>query len=124
MDDIYLKVECFNIIGCCMTVHNVLGCGFLEAVYHEALVIEFGLKDLPFEKEKGLEIDYKGYTLNKKYFADFVCYDEIIVEIKAVNELTKEHTAQLLNYLHASNCSVGLLINFGSTKLEFKRLIV
>jgi GxxExxY protein len=124
MEDIYLKEECFNIIGCAMAVHNVLGCGFLEAVYQEALAIELGLNEIPFEKEKELEIDYKGYVLNKKYYADFVCYDEIIVELKAVSELAKEHTAQLLNYLHASDCSVGLLINFGSPKLEFKRLIV
>ena len=124
MEDIYLKEECFNVIGCAMAVHNVLGCGFLEAVYQEAMAIELDLNEIPFEKEKELEIDYKGYVLNKKYYADFFCYDEIIVELKAVSELAKEHTAQLLNYLHASDCSVGLLINFGSPKLEFKRLIV
>jgi GxxExxY protein len=124
MEEFYLKEECYNVIGCCMAVHSELGSGFLEPVYQEALCIEFYLKKLPFEKEKELEINYKGHILTKKYFADFVCYDTLIVELKAVKELAKEHTAQLLNYLHATGNRVGLLINFGSDKLEFKRVII
>ncbi|RUA34938.1 MAG: GxxExxY protein [Bacteroidetes bacterium] len=123
-EDYILKEECYQVIGCCMNVHNELGCGFLEPVYQEALSIELGLKNIPFEKEKELEIIYKGHVLMKKYFADFVCYNKLIVELKAVKELAKEHTSQLLNYLHATGNRVGLLINFGSAKLEFKRVII
>lgn len=124
MEEFYLKDECYNVIGCCMTVHSELGSGFLEPVYQEALSIELDFKNIPFEKEKKLEIVYKGHVLMKKYFADFVCYDKLIVELKAVKELAKEHTSQLLNYLHATGNRVGLLINFGSAKLEFKRVII
>ena len=75
MDEFYLKEECYKVIGCCMTVHSELGNGFLEPVYQEALSIELLMKKIPFDKEKELNINYKGHILTKKYFADFVCYD-------------------------------------------------
>ena len=117
------KDECYDIIGACMAVHNELGCGFLEPVYQEALAIEFHENDIPFEKEKSLGIVYKEYLLERKYVADFLCYDEVIVELKAVDELSSVHTSQVLNYLKASKKKVGVLVNFGSTKLQYKRII-
>lgn len=117
------KEECYRIIGCCMEVHNVLGSGMLEAVYQEALCIELERKKILFEREKILEIEYKGRLLEKKYLADFICFNEIIVELKAVKELNEVHLAQLLNYLKITKKRVGLLVNFGSERLEYKRII-
>jgi len=94
-----------------MTVHNELGSGFLEAVYQEALRIEFYENLIPFENEKCLNIHYKQYLLEKKYVADFLCYNEVIVELKAVNDLNSQHLSQVLNYLKACRKKVGLLIN-------------
>lgn len=86
--------ESYKIIGACMEVHQNLGAGFLEAVYQEALGIEFEERNIPFEREKDLRIKYKGHSLKKRYFADFVCYDSIILELKACNSICKEHEAQ------------------------------
>ena len=92
IDELYpLKEECYEVIGCCMDTHNELGCGFLESVYQEALSLEFSRKNIPYEKEKILDITYKGKTLNKKFIADFVCYNELIVELKAVDHIANEH---------------------------------
>jgi len=107
-----------------MEVHKELGSGFSEPVYQEALAIELSKQDVPFEKEKELSIIYKGIPLVKKYFADFICYDKIILELKALNKLTAEHEAQILNYLKATGIKLGLLINFGETSLKSKRLIL
>ncbi len=124
IDELYpLKEECYEVIGCCMDTHNELGCGFLESVYQEALSLEFSRKNIPYEKEKILDITYKGKTLNKKFIADFVCYNELIVELKAVDHIANEHIAQVLNYLKATGYRVGLIVNFGRTKLQYKRLI-
>ena len=106
-----------------MEVHRELGPGFLEAVYQEALAIEFKRKGIPFKQEVKLEITYKGQTLSKYYEADFVCYNKIILETKAINELTGGHESQVLNYLKATNFKLGLLVNFGADSLEYKRLI-
>lgn len=106
-----------------MEVHKELGSGFLELVYHEALAIELDTKFIPYEHEKELKISYKGIELEKRYFADFICYDDIILEIKAVNELSNVHVSQVLNYLKATNIKLGLLINFGSKSLEYKRIV-
>ncbi len=106
-----------------MEVHKELGCGFLESVYQEALEIELTLRNIPFKKEAILPIYYKGKLLKKFYEADFFCYDEIIVELKALTELTSQHEAQVINYLKATNCEIGLLINFGQPSLQHKRLI-
>jgi len=107
-----------------MTVHKELGCGFLEAVYHEALAFEFKNQGIPFQQEKQLSITYKGKTLTKHYIADFICYGKIIVEIKALSGLASEHVAQVLNYLKATGIKLGILINFGETSLTYKRLVL
>jgi GxxExxY protein len=116
--------ESYKIIGACMEVHKVLGAGFHEAVYQEALAIEFDIRNIPFEKEKVLTIQYKDIELHKKYMADYVCYNKIIVELKALGELTSEHDAQVLNYLKATGFKLGLLVNFGESSLIFKRLLM
>lgn len=117
------KSESFKIIGACMEVHNVLGCGFLEAVYQEALAIEFERRRIPFEQEKTLQIHYKEHLLKKSYDADFLCYGKIIVEIKALSELHSSCISQTLNYLKATGFRLGLLVNFGAPSLEFRRII-
>jgi GxxExxY protein len=106
-----------------MEVHRELGGGFLEAVYQEALSLEFNENSIPFLQEKMIDIYYKDKLLNKKYICDFICYNEIIIELKAVDKLKSEHTAQVLNYLKATNMKLGLLINFGGKSLEYKRLV-
>ena len=110
-----------KIINACMEVHNELGNGFLEPVYQEALEEEFKIQGIPYVREKLLPVMYKGKQLKKEYYADFVCYDDIIVELKAVSVLLKPHKAQVLNYLNAANKEIGLLINFGETKLKWER---
>jgi len=117
------KEETYKIIGAAMEVHRQLGSGFLEAVYQEALAIEFEKRKIPFKKESKLEINYKGQTLSKHYVADFVCYDKVIVETKATKELTGIDEAQVINYLKTTGLKVGLLINFGAESLEHKRLL-
>ena len=123
-NDILYKEECYKIIGACMEVHKELGPGFLEPVYQEALSLEFYIQGIQFEKEKDIRIVYKGKTLDKWYKADFLCFDKIIVELKAISELSNDHIAQLLNYLKATKLRVGLLVNFGSPSLTYKRLIL
>ena len=123
MDEYILKDETYKIIGACMEVHKVLGNGFLEAVYQEALEQEFVLQNIPYESEKQITINYKNTPLNKYYIADFICYNKIIVEIKAVSSLTSDHDAQILNYLKATKNKIGLLINFGEKSLKYQRKI-
>ncbi len=123
MDNFLYKSETYEIIGACMEVHKILGPGFLEAVYQEALEIEFQLRNIPYEREKLLKINYKDRELKKRYEADFVCYDKIIVELKAANELISGNDAQVLNYLRATDIKVGLLVNFGEASLKHKRFI-
>ncbi len=106
-----------------MTVHRELGSGFLEAIYQEALAKEFALKNIPFIREQELQVLYKGEVLNKRYIADFVCYGEVIVELKALGSLESVHEAQLINYLKATNAKIGLLVNFGESSLQQKRVI-
>ena len=123
-DDLIYRDECYQIVGCCMEVHKLLGCGFKEAVYQEALVMEFVDNALDFEREKRLKIAYKEVFLRKEFFPDFVCFGKIVLELKAVRELTDIHQAQLFNYLKASKLRLGLLVNFGTTSLQFKRFIL
>ena len=121
--DLIFKEESYKIIGCCMEVYNTLGSGYLEGVYQEALAVEFERAGIPFEKEKPLPVIYKGQTLIKRYFADFVCYGKIIVETKALSSLVSEHEAQVLNYLKTTGFQLGLLVNFGNIKgLQHKRI--
>ena len=114
----------YQIIGACMEVHKVLSCGFLECVYQEALAIEFKNKGILFEQEKELEIEFKGITLKKKFSADFICYDKIILETKATSQLIGGNEAQILNYLNATKMKLGLLVNFGEKSLKYKRFIL
>ena len=115
--------ETYKIIGAAMEVHKELGCGFLEAVYQEAMEKEFCLQHIPYRREMPLPVYYKNEILQKAYIADFVCYDKIIVELKALSGLSNEHEAQILNYLKAAKLRVGLLINFGGKSLEYKRMV-
>jgi GxxExxY protein len=117
--ELILKQESYSIVGAAMEVYNTLGPGFLEAVYQEALEIELAARDIRFMSQKELCILYKGQKLKKTYIADFLIFDQIIVEIKALDQLTSRKEAQLLNYLKTTGLSVGLLINFGhAQKLE------
>lgn len=119
-----LKDETYAIIGACMEVHRELGCGFLEAVYQEAVAIEFGKRGVPFEKEKALDVFYKGVKLSKTFYADFVCFGSIILELKALKEIHSSHLSQVLNYLKATGLNLGLIVNFGQSSLEYKRVIL
>ena len=118
------KEECYNIIGCAMEVHKQLGNGFLEAVYHEALHYEFLKNNIPFQEFKPLKINYKDIVLEKLYVADFICYEQIIIELKVARKLCAEHYSQVLNYLNVTKLNLGLLINFGGTSLQYKRIIL
>ena len=121
--ELIYKVETFNIIGAAMNVHRELGCGFLEAVYAEALEIEFAEQGVPYIREALLQIDYKGHILHKSYVADFICYDKIIIELKAISALENKFEAQVLNYLKATGYKLGILINFGEQSLKYKRIV-
>ena len=122
---IYYKQESYSIIGAALEVYNNLRHGFLEPVYQEALEREFIARSIPYEREKELTIYYKDKPLKQTYKADFVCYGEIIVELKAVSELNDAHRSQLYNYLHATGCTLGILINFGnSERLEYERKVL
>lgn len=116
------KNESFAIIGAAMEVHRTLGCGFVEPVYQEALAIELSKRNIPFEREKELTIEYKGNKLSKTFRADFICYDNIIMELKATSDFADEHYAQIYSYLKASKMDLGILINFGKTSLEYERI--
>ncbi len=116
------KNESFSIIGAALEVHKVLGCGFIEVVYQEALEEEFKKRNIPFEREKELLINYKEKQLSKTFRADFICYNRIIIELKAVSQFTDDHYAQLYSYLKASNLPLGILINFGKANLDYYRL--
>ena len=113
----------YKIIGAAIEVHKDLGCGFLEAVYQEALGREFADQEIPFKPKPVIQIAYKGKPLDKTYQPDFVCYDEVIVEIKAISNLSGVEEAQLINYLKATGLKVSLLLNFGMKSLEHKRLV-
>ncbi|MBQ2098929.1 MAG: GxxExxY protein [Bacteroidales bacterium] len=123
MDGLLYKDESYKIVGAMMAVHNDLGCGFLESVYQEALEVEFKLQGIPFEREKAFDIYYKGVKLSKKFVADFVCFDKIIVELKAVDLILPEFEAQTLNYMKITNFKLGIIVNFGKQRLETKRLV-
>ena len=113
----------YKIIGSAMEVHKELGCGFLEAVYQEAFERELAIQKIPFKPQPIVEIQYKGEVLNKKYQPDIICYNEVIVEIKAISSLSEVEKAQIINYLKTSGNKIGLLINLGARSLEHKRFV-
>ncbi len=113
----------YQIIGAAIEVHKELGNGFLEAVYQEALEKEFTYQEIPFKSQPLVRIEYKGKPLKKTYEPDFICFDEVIVEIKAMDKLSGVEHAQTINYLKATSLKVGLLINFGNKSLEHKRFV-
>ena len=125
MTDLIYSEESYKILGTCMEVYNQMGCGFLESVYHECLEIEFTKQNIPFKSHERLNLDYKDVPLKKGFEADFICFDKIILEIKATSELTTNFEAQTLNYLNATRYKLGLLVNFGEhPKLNYKRIIL
>jgi GxxExxY protein len=124
MADLIYPNEYYEIIGACFEVHKNLGSGFLEAVYSEALMLEFEERNIPYEKNKELSIFYKGRQLTKKYYADFVCYDKIIIEVKAMDALVPEHISQVLNYLKTTEMRLGILANFGEHQFHSKRIVL
>ncbi len=124
MEKIIYKDESYEIIGKCMEVHNNLGAGFLEIVYKDALEYEFKKAKIPFEREKMYEVNYKGIILPHKFFADFVVFDKIILEVKAISAISDEFIAQALNYLKVSGNQLALVVNFGELKLNYKRIVL
>lgn len=120
---ILYKEESFALIGACMKVHRQLGVGFLEAVYEEALEKEFIIQKIPFKRQVKLSLYYDNQLMKKHYRADFVCYDSIIIEIKAVPQILVVFYTQLTNYLKCTKMELGMLINFGTPSLTYKRMI-
>ena len=120
--ELLYKDECFELIGAAMEVHRILGCGFTESVYQDAFENELLLRDIPYVREKTFKVRYKGILLDKVFRTDFVCYNKIIVELKAVPKMPKEFYSQVYNYLKASELQLGLLINFGLVSLESIRV--
>ena len=117
----YREEETYKIIGICMEVHRNLGPGLLEVIYKDALEIEFRENNIPFEREKEFLIEYKGKILPHKFYADFIVNEDIILEAKAVKEFSNEHIAHVLNYLKLANSEIGLLVNFQTKSLQYKR---
>jgi GxxExxY protein len=124
-NQILYKDECYAIQGAVFEVYKEMGYGFLEPVYQECLEKELKRRDIPFESQKWLSLSYKGEPLEQKYKADLVCYDTIVVELKAVREVVNEHRAQVHNYLKASGLRLGLLVNFGHyPKATVERIVL
>lgn len=115
--------EVYNLIGACMEVHKTLGQGFLESVYHEALSIELGLRNIPFESNKLLHVYYKEFQLKKTFNADIYAYDQIVLELKAVDSNIDDHRPQVINYLSATKHGMAVLVNFGTPSLQYRRII-
>jgi GxxExxY protein len=125
MTDIIHAEESYKIIGACFEVYKEKGCGFLEAVFQECMQLELGMQGIPFEAQKIMPLSYKGVPMVQTYKADLICFGSVLVELKAVSELTDEHRAQVLNYLNATGLRLGLLVNFGHyPKLQWERIVV
>lgn len=123
-EELLLRNEVYQVVGAGIEVHRDLGAGFAEAVYQEAMELELGFRGIPFLAQMPLKIYYKGRELNKSYCADFVCFGQLLVEIKAQDRLYPRDESQLLNYLKATGLKVGLLLNFGYYgRLERKRMV-
>jgi len=124
MSKIIYKEESYEIIGKCMEVHKNLGSGFLEIVYKDALEYEFKNAEIPYEREKEYIVNYKGKILPHKFYADFVVFDKIILEVKGISGISDEHIAQTINYLKVSGNKLGLIVNFGELSLKYKRIVL
>jgi GxxExxY protein len=122
--DLYKREEYYKIVGLCMEVHNVLGGGLSEIIYKDALEIEFKNNNIPYEREKPYSISYKGHNIAHKYFADFVIYDEIIFEVKAIKEIISDNVTQTLNYMKLADSQVGIIANFNIKTLQHKRIVL
>lgn len=123
MTVILFKDECYRIIGACMEVHKKLDCVFLESVYAEALELEFKKKEIPYEREKKLPVFYDNQPMHKYFKADFVCFQSIVIELKATKYLIDADSQQTLNNIKATKFRLGLLINFGAPSLIHKRIL-
>ena len=121
--EVVYREEAYKIIGCAMKVHSELGPGFLESVYHEALEIMFQKENVPYRHEHVLKIEFLGRMLKKEFVPDFICYDKIIVELKAQDEIVGINRSQAISYLCASKMKLSLLINFGAEHLQYERLV-
>ena len=124
MSELIYKEECFRIIGACMEVHRELGKGHSENIYKDALQLEFNAKGIGFVREQPYTVSYKGTVLPHSYFADFIILDKILLEAKAIEQLTESHGKQVLNYLAASKLQLGLLIDFGQDSFVWKRVVL
>jgi GxxExxY protein len=122
--EIIFKDECYAILGACFEVYNQMECGFVEPVYQECLGIELAERSIPYQPKAELQLTYKGRKLDQKYIPDFICFDKIIIELKAVSDSANEHRAQVHNYLKATGYRLGLLVNFGQCpKLQYERIV-
>jgi len=124
MQELLYKKEIYQLVGFCLEIHRELGKGHDEIIYRDALVVELSRAGIPFSREKSYEIRYKGVILPHFYYADFVVWDKILLEAKAVESLTDSHVKQVLNYLAASKLRLGLFVNFGGDSLEWKRVVL
>jgi GxxExxY protein len=123
--EVFRRDECFQIQGAVFDVYREMGCGFLEAAYQECLAKELSKRHIPFVAHRELKLTYKGQSLQQSYILDFVCYESIVVELKVLASITKQHKAQMLNYLKVSGMHVGLLANFGShPKATVERILL
>lgn len=123
MEKIILKEESYRIVGICMEVYNTLGPGFLEDVYKDALEYEFKIAGIPYQREKMYSVKYKDITLARHYYADFVVYDKVILEVKGVSKIKDVFIAMAINYLKVSNNDLAIVVNFGEEKLNYKRVV-
>jgi GxxExxY protein len=124
MKELLYKEEVFQLVGFSMEIHRELGKGHDEVIYKDALVVDLSRSQIPFSREKNYEVNYKGVVLPHYYYADFVVWDKILFEAKAAEKLTEAHVKQVLNYLAASRLRLGVLVNFGSDSLEWKRILL
>jgi len=123
MSDILYKEKSYQIIGACMKIHSALGSGYKEVIYQDALEVELLNRKIPFEKEKRYNVIYEGVKLKHHFIADFIIHENIIIELKATNEIINPFIAQTINYLKASGLKLGMIINFGLPSLDYKRIV-
>lgn len=124
MPDLILKKESYSLLGVLFDVHNQLGSGFSEIVYKDALEYEFNALNIPFEREKEYKVKYKDVVLKHEFYADFVVFEKIILEVKSCETFTDSHIAQCINYLKISNNKLALLVNFKQDKLDYRRIVL